>query len=79
MAKLYKVRKKCLICGGVFYPKYAGSLYCENCKNKKSSPAPKPVKPKSVKKVKVAKARQAKKLSVYFYLKWGKNIFFFHS
>ncbi|MEK6916921.1 MAG: hypothetical protein AABW92_04200 [Nanoarchaeota archaeon] len=61
MAKLYKVRKKCLICGGVFYPKYAGSLYCENCKNKKSSPAPKPVKPKSVKKVKVAKKTITKK------------------
>ncbi len=35
MAKLYKVRKKCLICGKVFYPKYAGSLYCKECKNRK--------------------------------------------
>ena len=35
MAKLYKVRKKCMICSSVFYPKYAGSLYCEACKNKK--------------------------------------------
>ena len=35
MAKLYKVRKKCLICGKVFYPRYAGSLYCEECKNRK--------------------------------------------
>jgi uncharacterized OB-fold protein len=35
MAKLYKVRKKCMICGNVFYPRYAGSLYCEDCKNRK--------------------------------------------
>lgn len=35
MAKLYKVRKKCMICGNVFYPRYAGSLYCEECKNRK--------------------------------------------
>ncbi|MFH2020997.1 MAG: hypothetical protein ABIJ34_06270 [archaeon] len=45
MAKLYKVRKKCMICGSVFYPKYAGSLYCEECKNRK-----KPVTPKLAKK-----------------------------
>ena len=37
MAKLYKVRKKCLICRKVFYPKYAGSLYCEECKNRKNA------------------------------------------
>jgi hypothetical protein len=37
MAKNYKVRKKCLICKKVFYPSYAGSLYCEECKNKKSN------------------------------------------
>ncbi len=53
MAKLYKVRKKCMICGSVFYPKYAGSLYCETCKNKKKEtpkPKKKPVKKKVVKK-----------------------------
>ena len=37
MAKLYKVRKKCQICGSVFYPRYAGSLYCEDCKQKKKA------------------------------------------
>ncbi|MBD3204354.1 hypothetical protein GF327_08740 [Candidatus Woesearchaeota archaeon] len=36
MAKNYKVRKKCLICKKVFYPSYAGSLYCEKCKTKNS-------------------------------------------
>ncbi len=36
MAKQYKVRKKCLICKNVFYPSYAGSLYCNECKNKKT-------------------------------------------
>ncbi|MBU0758250.1 MAG: hypothetical protein KKF44_09350 [Nanoarchaeota archaeon] len=35
MAKQYKVRKRCLICKNVFYPSYAGSLYCNECKNKK--------------------------------------------
>jgi hypothetical protein len=75
MAKLYKVRKKCMICGGVFYPKYAGSLYCEVCKNKKKDskkPAKiavvkkkpvdkKPVVKKSVTKKPVAKGVMAKK------------------
>ncbi len=37
MAKSYKVRKKCLICKKVFYPSYAGSLYCNECKSKKKS------------------------------------------
>lgn len=55
MAKLYKVRKKCMICGNIFYPRYAGSLYCEDCKNKKKE---EPVKP--VKKA-MAKAKPAKK------------------
>jgi hypothetical protein len=36
MAKLYKVRKKCLICKNVFYPSYSGSLYCQDCKNGKN-------------------------------------------
>ncbi|MFH0875264.1 MAG: hypothetical protein V1859_04965 [archaeon] len=45
MAKQYKVRKKCLICKNVFYPSYAGSLYCNDCKNKKTleKKKPKPV------------------------------------
>ena len=58
MAKLYKVRKKCLICGSVFYPKYAGSLYCEKCKTKK--------KKESERKKKLAaksKKKSTKKLS----------------
>jgi uncharacterized OB-fold protein len=55
MAKLYKVRKKCLICGNVFYPRYAGSLYCEDCKNRKketvkSSERKKPEIKKTIKK-----------------------------
>jgi uncharacterized Zn finger protein (UPF0148 family) len=48
MAKLYKVRKKCMICGNIFYPKYAGSLYCEDCKNKKKVVPKKEVKKKVV-------------------------------
>jgi uncharacterized Zn finger protein (UPF0148 family) len=48
MAKLYKVRKKCLICGSVFYPRYAGSLYCEDCKNRKKVETK--IKPKTKKK-----------------------------
>jgi hypothetical protein len=56
MAKLYKVRKKCMICGGVFYPKYAGSLYCEECKNRrKPEPEKKAVKKLIVKKPAVKK------------------------
>jgi uncharacterized Zn finger protein (UPF0148 family) len=65
MAKLYKVRKKCLICGSIFYPRYAGSLYCETCKNKKSEPVvAKPAKAaKPAKKAKLSKkpAKSAKK------------------
>lgn len=46
MAKLYKVRKRCMICTNVFYPKYAGSLYCDDCKKKKKDVSPKQVKTK---------------------------------
>ena len=62
MAKLYKVRKKCMICGNVFYPRYAGSLYCETCKNKtKEVSKPKPAKKKTVQKAKkTVKASKAK-------------------
>jgi hypothetical protein len=52
MAKLYKVRKKCMICGNIFYPRYAGSLYCEDCKNKKKEVPKKEVKKPVVKHVK---------------------------
>jgi hypothetical protein len=70
MAKLYKVRKKCMICGNVFYPRYAGSLYCEECKSRKkeeivlkpakktSKPAPK--KTKTAKPAKTAKTKSRK-------------------
>jgi len=63
MAKLYKVRKKCMICGSVFYPKYAGSLYCDNCKNKKKEPEPakKPAPKKSAAKKPAAKKPAVKK------------------
>lgn len=71
MAKLYKVRKKCMICGGIFYPRYAGSLYCETCKSKKVEIVPvKSVKPakKTVKKtvpkaVKKTVKKPAKKIA----------------
>lgn len=59
MAKLYKVRKKCMICSSVFYPKYAGSLYCEECKNRKKPIAPKPAK-KVVQKKKPVKSAPKK-------------------
>ena len=64
MAKLYKVRKKCMICSGIFYPRYAGSLYCETCKSKKTLQAPvQPVK-KTVKKItKTAVKKTVKKAS----------------
>ncbi|AJF61123.1 hypothetical protein QT06_C0001G0279 [archaeon GW2011_AR15] len=61
MAKLYKVRKKCLICGGVFYPKYAGSLYCEVCKNKKSTETKARAKPAAKKSYRKAAKKTAKK------------------
>ena len=60
MAKLYKVRKKCMICGNVFYPRYAGSLYCEDCKNRKKAERKKAVK-KPVKKKTSAKKPATKK------------------
>lgn len=63
MAKLYKVRKKCMICGNVFYPKYAGSLYCEDCKNKKKEEAQKQKKleEKQKKEKKSPKTKKPKK------------------
>ena len=68
MAKLYKVRKKCLICGNIFYPRYAGSLYCEDCKNRKKedqkknvATAKKPVKVKKTVKHKPAKKKAVKR------------------
>jgi len=57
MAKLYKVRKKCLICGNVFYPRYAGSLYCEECKNRKKKSSAKKKAVKKVVKKKVTKKK----------------------
>ncbi len=65
MAKLYKVRKKCLICGNVFYPRYAGSLYCEECKNrkKKSTEKKKAVKKKVTKKKTTVKTKKTVKKS----------------
>ena len=58
MAKLYKVRKRCLICGNVFYPRYAGSLYCEDCKNRKKEDVK---KKEAVVKKAVAKVKKVKK------------------
>jgi uncharacterized OB-fold protein len=55
MAKLYKVRKRCMICGNVFYPRYAGSLYCEDCKNKKKIETKKTVTKRKVLKLKKKK------------------------
>ncbi len=65
MAKLYKVRKKCMICGNIFYPRYAGSLYCEDCKNKKKE-VPKKEAKKPALKVKATKktAKHAKKVMI---------------
>jgi uncharacterized Zn finger protein (UPF0148 family) len=60
MAKLYKVRKKCMICGNVFYPRYAGSLYCEDCKNRKAKEEEVKQPKKTVKPVKAA-AKPVKK------------------
>ena len=60
MAKLYKVRKKCLICGNVFYPRYAGSLYCEECKNRKKKDTKKKKAVKKVVKKKVTKKKITK-------------------
>lgn len=60
MAKLYKVRKKCLICGNVFYPRYAGSLYCEECKNRKKKNSEKKKAVKKVVKKKITKAKTKK-------------------
>ena len=57
MAKLYKVRKKCLICGNVFYPRYAGSLYCEECKNRKKKNSAKKKAVKKIVKKKVTKKK----------------------
>jgi hypothetical protein len=67
MAKLYKVRKKCMICGNIFYPKYAGSLYCEDCKNRKKEVVPKialKVKAKPVKKAVKKTVKKATKKPV---------------
>ncbi|MBN2422155.1 hypothetical protein JXB41_02920 [Candidatus Woesearchaeota archaeon] len=67
MAKQYKVRKKCLICKKIFYPSYAGSLYCNECKSKKSNNGKKKAKtPRAKKKpapVKVAKRNTVKRTS----------------
>lgn len=35
MSKTYKARKTCVICKKVFYAKYSGRIYCENCAQKK--------------------------------------------
>ena len=63
MAKLYKVRKKCMICGNIFHPKYAGSLYCEECKNKKKKEAAKKKKTKAKTTTKKSSTKSRKKSS----------------
>ena len=74
--KQYKVRKNCAICSKVFYPSYAGSLYCDSCKKgrrvkEEKNPVKKAPK-KPVKKEAVKKG--AKKISQKPVKKQGKAI-----